>query len=209
MPQHQLSARQVVTTAIGTVVTFACLSVAPLDAASYKCWTNNQGVRECGDTIPPEYIQKESKTFNERGLVVEEVDRAKSREQLLEERRIQHELDLQNEKDQVLLSTYLRAEDILAVRDRQVAIIDNTINNAKEVISQFQRKLDSEMESVQKHQAANQAIPADLQSAIDTLQQRIKSREEMIERNQQERQSIIETYDRDYQRYLEMTGSKR
>ena len=26
--------------------------------ARMKCWTNNEGVKECGDTVPPEYTQQ-------------------------------------------------------------------------------------------------------------------------------------------------------
>ena len=39
----------------------AALAVAllPLPAsAGIKCWTNDDGVRECGNTVPPKYAQK-------------------------------------------------------------------------------------------------------------------------------------------------------
>ena len=27
-------------------------------SARMKCWENSEGIKECGDKIPPEYIQK-------------------------------------------------------------------------------------------------------------------------------------------------------
>ena len=33
-----------------------------------KCWTNSEGVRECGNTIPPEYAQKSHEEVSEQGV---------------------------------------------------------------------------------------------------------------------------------------------
>ena len=37
------------------------------DAARIKCWTNNEGVRECGNAVPPEYAQKGHKEVSKSG----------------------------------------------------------------------------------------------------------------------------------------------
>ncbi|MEW6647505.1 MAG: hypothetical protein AB1450_09925 [Pseudomonadota bacterium] len=54
--------------------------------AAIKCWTNKEGVRECGNVVPPEYAQKETRTVNERGITVEVKERAKTAEELEQER---------------------------------------------------------------------------------------------------------------------------
>ena len=52
---------------------FACvlatlfLLTAPVQAA-IKCWTNKDGVRECGNVVPPEYSQESHTTISLRNL---------------------------------------------------------------------------------------------------------------------------------------------
>ena len=36
----------------------ALLALPPMAGAGIKCWTNNDGVRECGNAVPPEYAQQ-------------------------------------------------------------------------------------------------------------------------------------------------------
>ena len=50
--------------------------------ARIKCWTNQEGVKECGNTVPPEFAQKEHKEVSEQGVVMEEKERAKTEEEL-------------------------------------------------------------------------------------------------------------------------------
>ena len=47
-------------------------------AARIKCWTNNEGNRECGDKIPPEYTQQGYKELDKSGLVREEKEKVKT-----------------------------------------------------------------------------------------------------------------------------------
>jgi hypothetical protein len=42
-----------------TLISLTCGFSLTADAA-IKCWTNKEGVKECGDTVPPEYAQLRS-----------------------------------------------------------------------------------------------------------------------------------------------------
>ena len=53
-------------------------------AARIKCWTNNEGNRECGDKIPPEYTQQGYKELDKSGLVREEKEKVKTKAELEE-----------------------------------------------------------------------------------------------------------------------------
>ena len=62
---------------------FAMLIVLSSGAeATIKCWTNSEGVRECGNSIPPEYSQQGHTELNSQGVVIEENERAKTAEEL-------------------------------------------------------------------------------------------------------------------------------
>ena len=46
--------------------------------ARFKCWTNNEGIKECGEKVPPEYAQKGHQEMSTQGMVLEKKDRAKN-----------------------------------------------------------------------------------------------------------------------------------
>lgn len=60
------------------------LSQPVLAAKKFKCWTNNEGVKECGTYVPPEYSQKKIETRGKSGRIVEVEDRAKTEAELAE-----------------------------------------------------------------------------------------------------------------------------
>ena len=67
------------------LIAILLLSANPLSlSAAIKCWTNNDDVRECGHSVPPEYSQKRIEILNERGIVVSVKEAAKTKEQLAE-----------------------------------------------------------------------------------------------------------------------------
>ena len=56
----------------------ASFSFTPqLAMAGFVCWTNNDGVKECGNSVPPEYAQKETRKRDSQGRVTEIKERAK------------------------------------------------------------------------------------------------------------------------------------
>ncbi|MGH8119284.1 MAG: hypothetical protein ACRESK_01570, partial [Gammaproteobacteria bacterium] len=98
------------------------------------CWTNNEGVRECGDRIPPEYSQQEHTEFNKRGMVIEEGEAAKTEEDLAREKEeaaaAAEEAKLAEEavlRDKILMDTFTSVEDIEAARDSKLKTLDSTI----------------------------------------------------------------------------------
>lgn len=70
------------------VFTLSGLTLSVPVQARIKCWTNNEGVKECGNKIPPEFAQKGHQELGKGGLVREKTERAKTDEELAEERRL-------------------------------------------------------------------------------------------------------------------------
>ena len=54
--------------------------------ANIKCWTNEDGVRECGNKIPPEYSQGASVKISRGGVIIGEEEAAKSLETIRKEK---------------------------------------------------------------------------------------------------------------------------
>lgn len=200
------------------VLTIALTSAQAL--AGIKCWTNNDGVRECGNVVPPEYAQKETRTVNERGITTEVRSRAKTPEELEAERRRhleeqarkQEEERLHREReraDRVLLSTFLTEEDILRVRDRRTSSIDGSIEISRISIDKLHERLQPQQQRAERLQGQNKSIPEELQQDIAALQTQIDDKNAFIQRKEKERQTIIDKADADLKRFRELKSGAR
>ena len=103
-----------------TVAIVIVLAAAPSAHAGIKCWTNKDGVRECGNSVPPEYAQQETETKDKRGLTIDKSERAKTLDELEAERqraKIDQRLAVETQKraarDRVLLDTFSSEDDLV------------------------------------------------------------------------------------------------
>ena len=122
-------------------ITAGALGTIPPSAQAGKivCWKNNEGIRECGNSVPPEFSQKSVERKSAMGVTLEKTDRAKTAEEL-EKRRAEAErlrvakaeqerIDTEpKRKDLVLLQTFTTEEDLKLARDGKVAriVVDAT-----------------------------------------------------------------------------------
>lgn len=186
--------------------------------AKIVCWTNNDGVRECGNAVPPEYAQRETRTLDNRGMTTDVRERAKTTEELATERsRLAEEerLAAEEEKrvaaqeayDRVLLATYLNEEDILRSRERQSGAINATIAVTHTAVEKLQEKLNAEKKKAAGYERQGKALPERLQEDIDALQQQIDAKKGYIFAKEQEKKSLHEKYEVDMVRFRELKAS--
>jgi hypothetical protein len=131
------------------------LALLPLAASaaggtsSIKCWTNNEGVKECGSVVPPEYVPKGHQVLSTDGVLVKEVGAQKSAEEVAEIRRLEAEerARLEAEKrrqdeGKALLDAYPTESDIILARDGKLASVGAAILVAENQIAFFERNLE-------------------------------------------------------------------
>jgi len=112
------------------VFTLSCLTIPGSVQARMKCWTNSDGVKECGNTVPPEYAQQSHQEIGKGGMVREETERAKTDEELAEARLKAIEAkqaEKQEEQDQILLQTFSEVSDIERARDERITALESAI----------------------------------------------------------------------------------
>lgn len=196
-----------------------CLALPGSAFAAIKCWTNKEGVRECGNVVPPEYAQKETRTINERGITVEVKERAKTPEEQEQERaakeaaeaRLAEEKKRQQEQaayDRVLLSTFTTEQELFASRDRATGAIDATIEISNATANQLGRKLDDLKKRAAGLERAGTPLPADLKDDMASLERQIEDKQAYIETKKQEKAQLLLKYEADLQRYRELKGIK-
>ncbi len=183
-----------------------------LSHASFKCWTNSEGVRECGNVIPPEYRAQQTETVNEQGLTIGVQERAKTREEKEAEMRAAAEAKAaaeaearrkaeQAEYDRVLFSTFTKQEEIIAHRDRNIAAIDGTIEITRITRDKIQEQLTD-----LKRQAPSKVgkVRADMDADITNLEGQVQRKDEYIQLKEEERAVLHEKYEGYLQRFCQL-----
>jgi hypothetical protein len=194
---------------LGTLV--LCFTGSMVQAASIKCWTNNEGVRECGTTVPPEFAQQGHEVMNRQGRVVSETERAKSEEELKAEEK-QAELDREKKmaeeerarKDQILLDVYAKVEDIEKARDDKIKVIQSRINLTKSSIEKTQADLDKRIQAAADVERGGKKPNDAMLADIDNLKQRIKNNELFITEREKEIEGVRVEYNADIERFKKL-----
>ncbi len=185
----------------------------PVSAKMYK-WVDNNGTTHYGETVPPEYADKDRVELNSAGRVV------KSEEVPTPERRRAKELDEvkkhddenaaleQQRRDKTLTNTYSNVQEIELSRSRSLQQVDariNVINSSIKIANDNLLALQKEADNNIK---ANRKIPASLQEDLDEAQARLIKLQQDLEKPKAEKAALEARYDADKARYIELTGKK-
>ena len=121
-------------------------------SARMKCWTNSEGIKECGDKIPPEYTQQGYQELSKGGIILEEKERIKTKEELEKAKKeaaiIAREEEKERNKkihDKMLLETFTTIKEIETTRDQKIEAVESTIKATQKRIIKLQYLLDDEL----------------------------------------------------------------
>jgi len=209
---------------ISSIAKLSCARAAlvaallPLPAsAGIKCWTNNDGVRECGNVVPPEYAQKSHREITETGVTVSTTTRAKTEEELRAEReeaartaqaraeaaRKKRERET---KDRVLLSTFTTEKELALAHKDQVAAIDLRIGHTEKILKQLENNLAQLRSQAATLERSGKAITPELKNKMERVQQQMQERYELIENRRLQKAELATQYTQDLDRYRELKG---
>lgn len=179
----------------------ALLALAPpgLKAAKIKikCWTNNEGVRECGNIVPPEYAQQGHDEINERGLTVHTKERAKTPEEIEAARQEQERLEAQRKLDQeqakrdrILLATYATEFDMRLAHKGKVASIDSRVTHAEHLVKKLKEKLVEHIQEAANQERSGKEVSDDTLTRIEDVKHQISEQQDFIKEREQEKELI-------------------
>jgi hypothetical protein len=111
-------------------------------------WVDAEGTMHYGDRVPPQYASNEMAILNEQGVEVARVDGKKTAEQLEQEARERairaEQIKKRDEallRDRVLLSTYLSVDEIEALRDRRIELVEGQMRVIQIYLDNLREKL--------------------------------------------------------------------
>ena len=182
-------------------------------AGSIKCWTNKEGVRECGAVVPPEYSQQRVEIMNQRGIVVEVKEAAKTKEQLAEEARLaklkKEELRRQEEarlRDTILLQSFTTERDLKISYDGKIAVNRDIIDITNTGTRTLNENLENTRTKAANYERAGEKPPESVLEEINSLKRQIKDNDEFIARKEEEIKVLKQQYEADLKRFRELKG---
>lgn len=198
--------------ATATLFALTLLATTPV-AAGIKCWTNKDGVRECGNAVPPEYAQQKTEVKDEFGVTVKQSGAAKTIEELEAERaaeRVRQSEAVAAKKrealDRVLLDTFASEDDLVLTRDGQIAHLDSQIRLTQSHIDKLTKNLDKMIERAAEAERKGDTPSAELTGNIDSLRAQIEENEAFIVTKHEEQEAIRARFDTDIARFRELKG---
>lgn len=193
----------------------ASSSLAAEGLRAYR-WVDDAGVTHYGDRVPPEYAGSELSVLNEQGVKVNSVAGTKSPEELAREGR---ERDLRAEqikkrdaallRDRVLLSTYLSVEEIEALRDRRVELVEGQMRVIQTYLDNLRAKLiklEQESQRFSPYSPDPNARPIDEKLArelSDTLDS-IMLYEKNLSKTRTEHDTLVDKFAADISRFEDL-----
>jgi len=199
---------------------FGLLSWTPATmAGSIKCWTNEEGVRECGTAVPPEYSQQRVEVINERGMVVDVKERAKTMEELEAEKREAERLaKLKQEeerrqaearlRDTILLRSYTTERDLKISYDDKIAVNRDIIDITNTGTRTLNKNLNNTRTKAANYERAGEKPPESVLEEMNSLERQIKDNDDFIARKQKEIEVLKQQYEADLKRFRELKGIK-
>lgn len=209
-------------TRLALAVVLSSVLVAPTQAAKtapasggghIKCWHNKDGVRECGNVVPPEYAQQGTETKDKLGVTIRETGRAKTLDELEAERAANKVKEEEAEavkkraaQDRVLLDTFTTEDDMVLTRDGQIAHLESQIHLVESHISKLQKNLDQMIERAAETERRGEKPGQDVVENIDNVRSQLADNHKFIDTKRKEQDVIRERFETDITRFRELKG---
>jgi hypothetical protein len=183
--------------------------------AAIKCWKNNEGVRECGNRVPPEFAQQGHEELSNSGMVVDKQDRVKTKEEL-EQAAKEFEILAEQERqkaqqartDKILLATFSRVSEIEAVRDERLNVIQASITPVEKQSETIQLDLDKRILAAAEAERSGSTPNEALLNDIASLERQINEKKQYASEKQIEVEETIKEYTANIDRFKSLKGLK-
>ena len=183
------------------------------EEARMKCWVNHEGIRECGNRVPPEYIQQGYQELDKEGIVREEMEPAKTAEELAEARRLaalkaakQKQEAAIRTKNRVLLQTFSSVSDIERARDDRITALEAIIKLTRVRIEKIELNLNEHIKRAADSQRLGKAPAPALLDDIESLERQIGDNNRFIDQKRAEQEQIRQDHAADIERYKRLKG---
>ncbi len=204
-----------ISTRISSIAVISLFMAQPATAGKFKCWTNNDGVKECGSYVPAEYSQKRIETRSESGRVIEVDKRARTKAELAEIVRLAKLKKIEDEKiaaqkksDDILLNTFSSERDINMLRDSKVNVIEGIITVTNSNNKALRKKLEKLQKKAANIERRGKKPPQVVLDDIKAIEKRIQKNVKSIKLKHAEQKTIRAKFDKDLKHFKELKNKR-
>lgn len=165
-------------------------------------WKDEKGVTHYGDSIPPEYANRDNALINRQGITVQQ-NRPNAPQQNKEEELAKLE---QQKKDRALLGTFTNTKEIDLTRDRNLEPEQLALKNLQQDRTIAQKKVDAAAAEAASYSKSKKPIPASVSATLKTSNDNLAKIDQHISERQQTIENIKKRFDDDKKRYIELKG---
>ena len=183
----------------------------PAAAKLYK-WVDEKGVTHYGETIPPEYANRDREELNKSGRTVKVIEvptaeERKAQKEAEERKRAEEKAAIeQKRRDTTLTSTYSNVNEIDLARNRSLQQLNSRINNNQSQLKIATERLESLQGESATYTQASKQVPGALQEDLKDAQGRVARSKLNLDKALAEKAAVEARYDADKARFKELTG---
>lgn len=184
------------------IVLLTAAILAPVQSiAQIKCWLNKEEVRECGNVVPPQYVQEGHEEISDQGLILSTTRRAKT------EKEIQQELSEQQRRkaivaeqeraardqrayDEMLLDTFETEHDLFRARDNTLQVMQSNIELTRSSIERLYATRTKMYQEAARLERSGKPVTPSLHNDIETTQRQIREQREFIKSREGEQSAL-------------------
>lgn len=190
---------------VGSLISF------PAQAKMYK-WVDAKGVTHYGETIPPEYADRDRAELSKAGRIVNTQDVLTP-----DERRAKEAADAKSKAaadtvreqklhDSSLLNTYSNPQEIDLAKNRNLQQLDARAQIASKQLNDAKQSLANVQQSVDARHKAGNPVPPFMQDELQASQNKVDKLSKELNAINTEKAALEARYDNDKARYKELTG---
>ncbi|MEW8584245.1 MAG: DUF4124 domain-containing protein, partial [Candidatus Thiodiazotropha sp.] len=195
------------------ILTALLLFLLPLSGLAGKLykWVDDKGQTHYTQTLPPTDAHRARSHLDERGITVQEVDAAKTEEQLrqeAEQERLRKEqqrlVEKQQAQDRVLLRTFRSEDDILMTRNGQLQAVDTSVRVTQSNIKRLKSTLEDMQNDAAQRELSGRRITKKMLQDIEIKRQALKDAYRSITDREHDKNRIRQSFARDLKRFREL-----
>lgn len=195
---------------------FACstLLCGIAEAKMYK-WVDERGVTHYGESIPPEYANRDNVQLDDKGRVIKKNDvltpeEKRKQEEAEAKKRADEQAALdQRRRDKALLNTYNSEAEIDLARDRNLQQIEAKRNSVELQLKSVQTSLAEHRAEADALRKAGKSLPAGLQRDLNDGEAKVAKLTLEKTKVELESATIKSRFESDKARFRELSGGKK
>ena len=184
------------------------------EAGQVYRWVDDKGVVHFGDQVPAEYAPIDRQVLNHNGVPLRTEQGALTAEEIEAERKAAADKKAAiaaARRDEVLLSTYLSVEEIEALRNRRIELIDGQITVTANYLTSLKtrlKQLQAEASTFKPYSKDPEAQPIDAKLAeeITDTAESIALYEKTLQDTRTRQGRVVLAFDADIARFKELKG---